>query len=277
MVTDEAEGLVQARREQPAPVRLEVLGRMEGDALVEGRALRVQAEEASLGQTGVVVRGEALEVSDLGRRDRRGDQKPSGPQDPEQLFQPGELLLLGVVREDRDRVDDVEGVGRKRERRLRPHRCESPRQYAGRPVDELRVHIDPVEAPDLGEWRDVAGEASASAAEVEPCRIRAGLGASPREGVADLAAPHLAHGSKHAPGALADPRAQGRGRHRPAERARRDERDEVDGQVAQSLRRLIGKASEQTAIARWDDGAGEAGDPRFRTHPPDSTGGRKPV
>src|SRR5262249_61454565 len=95
LVADEPGGLVEARREPRAPAGLEVIGGVERGALVERRAVGVDAEEARLGEARAVPGREAREPGGERRRDRRRDQQASGPQDSADLVEPRELLLLG--------------------------------------------------------------------------------------------------------------------------------------------------------------------------------------
>ncbi len=97
---------------------------------------------------------------------RRDEQPAAGAEHAPQLVAPRELELVREVREDGERVDEVEALVRERERRLEAVDLEAgERQVRAAPVDRLRADV--AAADRAVEVVPVARDAAAAAAEVE--------------------------------------------------------------------------------------------------------------
>ena len=97
---------------------------------------------------------------------RRQQQQSAGPEDAQQLVTPGELQLGGEVREDRERVDEVERSGvevERRRKRVAREACEP--EVVPAPVD--RLWIDVAACHHARKLVPVPRHASTAAAEVE--------------------------------------------------------------------------------------------------------------
>ena len=86
----------------------------------------------------------AVEARHVRRAVRRQEQAAAGAKHAPQLVAPRELELVGEVREDGQRVDEVEALVLERERRLEPVDLEArERQVLAAPLDRACVLTSP--------------------------------------------------------------------------------------------------------------------------------------
>ena len=116
-----------------------------------------------------------------------------------EFVEPRELGLLVEMREDGDRIDDVETGSREIHWRGRVDCLVGTGEVSGRPGDGVAVDIHAAEIANPGEFLDMARDPSGAAAEVEPAVEPAAGSRAGIEGGGDLVASGAADGRELLP------------------------------------------------------------------------------